>query len=56
VFVYVPSLVQAAAKAAKRHTANTRSAFDFMAVVLQESAAIHFASARAPDVQGGFSM
>jgi hypothetical protein len=34
--LYVPSLVQAAAKAAKRHTTNTRSAFDFMAMVLRE--------------------
>jgi hypothetical protein len=35
--VYVPSLVQAAAKAAKRQTANTISAFDFMFVVLRET-------------------
>lgn len=27
---YAPSLLQAAAKAAKRHTTNTRSALDFM--------------------------
>jgi hypothetical protein len=29
-WIYIPSLVQAAAKAAKRHTASTSSALDFM--------------------------
>jgi len=29
--IYAPSLLQAAAKAAKRHTTSARSAWDFMA-------------------------